>query len=111
MDELFDLKRAKAAGIYAGIGAAAGLLWLVHPMASAFVILGGAAGHWVIGQLIARRHGDAPDVLDGAAELTHRARLELDELAHRLPEYREAAAYLELAEDAITRASSTQQLP
>jgi hypothetical protein len=111
MDQLLDPKRAKAAGIYAVVaavvGAIAALVALVSPTAAGVVVIAAVAGHWGAGQLIARRNGEVPDVLDGAVELAHRARLELDELAHRMPEYREAAGYLELAEDAIARASST----
>jgi hypothetical protein len=104
MEDLFDPVKAKAAGILALVGAGIGALFLISEPVGSIALVGAFTGYWVIGQLIAKRH-PKPDVFDGPAELTHRALLEVTELAHRAPEYAEAATYLGLAEDSLREAS------
>ncbi|MGW2419005.1 hypothetical protein ACWC0C_07030 [Streptomyces sp. NPDC001709] len=105
MEDLLDIGKAKALAIYAAIGAAIGGLWLIHPAVGTCATVAAVASHYAIKALVQKRNG-TPDPFDGPAELTHRARLEVDDLAHRDPAYREAAGYLELAEEALTRATA-----
>ncbi|MEV5874852.1 hypothetical protein AB0L75_11585 [Streptomyces sp. NPDC052101] len=105
MEDLLDLTKVKAIAVSTAVGAAIGGLWLMHPAVGACAAVAAVAGHFAIKTLLQQRHG-RPDPFDGPAELTHRARLEVDDLAHCDPCYQEAAGYLELAEEALSRAAT-----
>jgi hypothetical protein len=101
---------AKALAIYAATGAGIGGLALVTPGGAACAVLGVLGGHGLLAWLRQGHRAATPADLAGPAELVHRAHLEVDDLAQRGAgsEYREAAAALELAQDALARGAAAK---
>ncbi|MFE2283845.1 hypothetical protein ACFXDJ_06705 [Streptomyces sp. NPDC059443] len=103
-DDLIDPGKVKALCMYGTLGLAIGITAVFSPPAAGIAVCTVLFGHWALAQIIQKRNGPAHP-FDGPAELTHRARLEVDDLAHHDPAYREAAGYLDLAEEALKRAA------